>query len=155
MTSSSRLLVLALLALVMMNGCSGKLSRGQGHMYSFVSESLPADQAETLADRLAASLAEIFPPGHTSLFLTLASDQDALGAAFDQALRSRGFALAAEASDQALTVAYAADQVDEQTWYTRLAISGGPLITRAYLLADGQLTEGAAAMRAGGDHGQR
>lgn len=63
--------------------------------------------------------------------------------------------IASEPSDQALALSYTLDQVDELTWYTRLSVSGGLVITRAYTLIDGQLTEGAATRMAGGDHGQR
>ncbi|MDL2260606.1 hypothetical protein LJB99_07060 [Deltaproteobacteria bacterium OttesenSCG-928-K17] len=104
---------------------------------------------------MADSLIEYFPPGHTSVFLNMAAEPDDFGPAFDSALRSRGFVIASEPSDQALTISYTLDQVDEITWYTRLSVSGGLVITRTYALIDGQLTEGAATMWAGGDHGQK
>ena len=155
MRSISQTMILSglLLALLVSGGCAG--SRGQGLMFSFVSESFPADQAATLAERMADSLSEIFPPGHTTIFIQPTDKADGLSGAFDQALRSRGFIIAPEPSDQALAVAYALDQVDEHTWYTRIAVSGGLVITRTYDLSENQLTEGAATMRAGGDNGQR
>jgi len=146
-------LCVLLLALTVFGGCAG--NRGQGHMFSFVADKFPSDQAATLAERMADSLSEIFPPGHTALFIQPTAKPDDLGAAFEAALRSRGFVIAPEPSDQALAVAYALDQVDEQTWYTRIAVSGGLVITRTYDLTGEQLTEGAATRTAGGDHGQR
>jgi len=151
--SKSILLCGLLLALMFSGGCAG--NQGQGHMFSFVADSFPADQAATLAERMADSLSEIFPPGHTTVFIHPASGRDSLGVTFDGALRSRGFIIAPEPSEQALAVAYALDRVDEQTWYTRIAVSGGLVITRTYDLSESQLTEGAATMRAGGDNGQR
>jgi len=155
MRSLSKTMLLGglLLALMVSGGCAG--SRGQGHMFSFVADKFPADQALSLAERMADSLSEIFPPGHTALFIQPTAKPDDLGAAFEAALRSRGFVIAPEPADQALAVAYALDKVDEQTWYTRLAVSGGLVITRTYDLTGDQLTEGAATRMAGGDDGQR
>jgi len=124
-------------------------------MFSFVAESYPADQASILADQMAGSLAEIFPPGHTTVFIQPAKKTESLGAAFEEALRSRGFIIAPEPGNQALAIAYALDRLDDQTWYTRIAVSGGLVITRTYDLSGDQLTEGAATRMAGGDHGQR
>lgn len=140
-----------LLTLIIAGGCAGR----SGSMASFVTKTYPADQAVHLADRMADSLVEIFPPGHTSVFLNMATEPDDFGPAFDSALRSRGFVIVSEPSDQALTLSYTLDQVDELTWYTRLSVSGGLVITRTYVLIDGQLAEGAATRMAGGDHGQR
>jgi hypothetical protein len=106
---------------------------------------------------MADSLSDIFPPGHTTLFIEAASPdsgENALGAAFDQYLRARGFVIAPEPSEQALTVAYALDQVDEKTWYTRLSVSDGLVLARTYLLTGEKLTAGAAAMKAGGEYGE-
>ena len=153
MRSFSKVMVLCglCLALVISGGCAG--SRGQ--MFSFVNDKFPADQAATLAEGMAGSLSEIFPPGHTTIFIQPTAKADNLSVSFDQALRSRGFIIAPEPSDQALAVVYTLDQVDDHTWYTRIAVSGGLVITRAYDLSGSQLTEGAATMRAGGDNGQR
>ena len=96
MRSFSKFVILGglLLALLASGGCAG--SRGQGHMFSFVADSFPADQAATLAERMADSLSEIFPPGHTTVFIHPASGRDSLGAAFEGSLRSRGFIIAPE-----------------------------------------------------------
>ena len=155
MPSLSKTMLLGglILALMVSGGCAG--SRGQGHMFSFVADKFPADQALTLAERMADSLSEIFPPGHTTLFIQPTKKTESLGAAFEEALRSRGFVIVPEPTDQALAVAYALDQIDEQTWYTRLAMSGGLVITRTYDLSDNGLLEGAATRMAGGDDGQR
>ena len=155
MSSREKLSIICglLLALTVSGGCAGSL--GQGHMFSFVTESYPADQATDLADRMAASLSEIFPPGHTTVFIQPTKKTESLGVAFEEALRSRGFIIAPEPGGQALAVAYALDRLDEQTWYTRIVVSGGLIITRTYDLAGDQLMEGAATRMAGGDHGQR
>lgn len=151
--SSQKFLALCvlILSLAVVGGCADR----SGNMASFVTKTYPTDQASLLADRMADNLIEFFPPGHTSVFLNMAVEPDDFGPTFDSALRSRGFVIASEPSDQALTLSYTLDQVDELTWYTRLSVSGGLVITRTYVLIDGQLTEGAATMLAGGDHGQK
>lgn len=149
--TKSLTVIVLVLTLFAAGGCAAR----SGSMASFVTKNYPADQTTHLVDRLAGSLAEIFPPGHTSVFLNMAAEPDDFGPAFDSSLRSRGFVIASEPSGQALAVSYILDQIDEQTWYTRLSVSGGLVITRTYVLIDGQLSEGAATRMAGGDHGQR
>lgn len=149
-------LVLVLLA-GSVNGCAANAGRA-GHLNSFLAGGCPPAAVAQVADDLAASLAEIYPPGHTSLYLKQTGGRhDTLGPAFDQALRSRGFVLAAAPSAKSLTVAYILDRVDETTWYSRLSLSSGLTIARTYQ-QNGETLEMMAATRteaAGGAHGPR
>jgi hypothetical protein len=104
-----------------------------------VATGFSADQEATVADDLASVLAEKFPPGRTTFHLKLADTRDGLGEKLDAALRSRGLTLAMEASADAPAVAYVLDRLDESHCYVRLTVAGGPTLTRAYQIKDGNL----------------
>ena len=130
---------------VVLTACGPRASRSK----SFLAEARPAGAAAAVAEDLAQSLATAYPPGYTVLFLSqIGLPQDELGPALETALRLRGFALAPDAGGEALTVAYVLDQVDEATWYSKLSISDGLIIARAYQAAQDYL-EPAAATRTG------
>ena len=152
------MLCLALAVLIgVVSGCAANAGRAGG-LNSFLAGGCPAAAVSQVADDLAASLAEVYPPGHTSLYLKqIGGHNDTLGPAFDQALRSRGFVMATEPGSRALTVAYVLDRVDEATWYSRLSLSSGLIIARTYR-QNGEALEMMAATRtepAGGAHGPR
>ena len=109
-------------SLMLVSGCA--LNSGRpGQFNSFLAGGCPAASISLVADQLAGSLAESYPPGHTSIYLKQTGvPLDNLGPAFEQALRSRGFTLVSEPSAKALTVTYVLDRLDDSTWYTRLTV---------------------------------
>jgi hypothetical protein len=130
-----RLSLMLILALAL-GGCAhGKA----GLLNSYVASGFSAEQESLIAEDLAGLLAGKFPPGRTSFHLNIAGSRDGLGQKLDDALRSRGFTLAAEVSGNAPTVAYVLDQLDEGHCYARLTVDGGPTFTRAYQVKDGRL----------------
>jgi hypothetical protein len=84
-------------------------------------------------------LAELYPPGHTTLYLLPAKKaENDFALAFEYSLRKKGFALSGEGSASALTVAYTLDCLDEKSaWYLQLRLSDGKVIARSYS-AEGQ-----------------
>ena len=123
-------LVLLALAFSLLTGCAARTFKPSN---SFQAEGCPPAGIEVVANHLSDELAGLYPPGHTTLYLHQSADpKDTLGPAFDQALRSRGFIMAAELRGQALTLAYVLDRIDQETWYTKLTISNGLTLTRTY-----------------------
>ena len=125
-------MTLALLAAFIMGGCASGANR-LGGLESFMGAGFPEASMATVADHLAESLAEFYPPGHTSLYLKQTGHQgDTLGSVLESALRARGFTVTAEPTAKALTVAYVLDRLDSETWYTRLTVSSGLTLARTY-----------------------
>jgi hypothetical protein len=125
-----RVYLMLMLALALtLGGCAhGK----GGFLTSYVAAGFSEEQENLIANDLAEVLAGRFPPGRTSFHLNIADSKDALGQKLDNALRSRGFTLAAEASDKAPAVAYVLDQLDEGHCYARLTVDGVLTLARGY-----------------------
>jgi len=145
-----RLCVLLLIALA---GCGPRLNLSE----SFLAEDRPAGSAAVVAEDLARTLAAVYPPGHTTLFLSqTGAPHDELGPALETALRVRGFTLApaaeSAASCAALTVTYVLDRLNENIWFAKLTVSDGLIETRVYQSGDGGLEPQAAARTGGKNH---
>jgi hypothetical protein len=126
-------------------GCGPRLRLSE----SFLTEDRPAGSAYVVAEYLARTLAAIYPPGHTSIFVSQTGDpQDELGPALENALRVRGFVLLPEAVDPALTVTYVLDRFNENAWFAKMTVSDGLVETRVYHSGEGGL-EAQAAVRTG------
>lgn len=140
-------LMVMVLSFCLFTGCAARSFKPSN---SFQAEGCPPAGIEVVANHLAGELAGLYPPGHTTLYLHQSADpKDTLGLAFDQALRSRGFIMAAEPRGQALTLAYVLDRIDQETWYTKLTISNGLTLTRTYQAqGDTLLIEGGARTNA-------
>ena len=143
------LMLMLIAALATVCGCasrSGRLTTGS----SYLGDAYPANAINTVAEYLAETLTAAYPPGYTTFFLQpSASLQDELAPAIDAALRVRGFTLASEQNDQAVTVVYVLDRIDEETWYSRLSVSDGLVITRTWHLTGDDLEMEAATVRRG------
>lgn len=140
-----RLILLLTLALAV-SGCAyGKV----GLLNSYVAAGFSAEQEDAVAEDLAGLLAEKFPPGRSSIHLKVTGAHDGLGQKLENALRSRGFTLAAEPAVSAPAVAYVLDQLGEGHCYARLTVAGGPTLTRSYAINDGRLEVQALAVDAG------
>jgi hypothetical protein len=128
-------------------GCSFRSGRFlAGH--SYLGGEYPANSINTVAEHLAATLAASYPPGYTSFFLKQSgAHEDALGPALESALRSRGFTLLPEPGEQALTLAYVLDRLDETAWYSRLTVSDGLAFSRTWRVAGDDLAMEAATVR--------
>lgn len=150
-------LICLIMVVAFITGCAGGYGRA-GKLNSFLAGGCPASAVSMVADDLASRLAESYPPGHTRIHLKqTGSHSDALGTAFEQALRSRGFAISAESGPKVLTVAYVMDRIDEATWYSRLSVSTGLIISRTYV-QKGETLEMMAATKTGqpgGENGPR
>lgn len=139
-----------------LTGCA---SRGYkaGAFNSYFSEECPAHAAPLMADHLAGLLSAHYPPGHTALFLNLTgTEKDGFGPALETALRSRGFVISADKGNQAVTLAYILDRIEENNWYVRLSLTDGLGLAQTYSL-DGDNLEIMAATqtgRMGGGHVQ-
>ncbi|MDR1922631.1 MAG: hypothetical protein LBS31_12955, partial [Candidatus Adiutrix sp.] len=145
-------LMIPALAALGLNGCALSGSGRAGH--SFVASGYPAAAEAVVAEALAEELAGLFPPGHTAVYLKPAgSGSETLGQAIDQALRSRGFTVVPAPSGEALSVAYVLDRLDEETWYSRLSLSGGAVIARVYQAQGERFIPGAAARAMDGSGG--
>lgn len=147
-----------ILSLGMAGGCSSRSGRFlDGN--SYLGEEYPVNSINTVAEHLAETLAASYPPGYTTLFLQRSDgQQDELGLAIESALRSRGFTLMPEKDDQALILVYVLDRLDEETWYSRLTVSDGLVLTRTWRLAGDNLEMEAATIRSGqteNDHVQQ
>lgn len=92
-----------------------------------------------IATDAVSALTELYPPGHTTLYLVPAKDAgNGFAGAFENSLRAQGFTLAAVDSPDAIAGAYTLDALDEKTaWYLQLRLSDGKSIARAYT-ASGQ-----------------
>lgn len=138
---SLRCLILTVLALSLfiLPGCGSRVHKS-GVINSYASDECPAAAAPMMADHLAGLLAAHYPPGHTALRLNLTgADRDSFGPALETALRSRGFAIAAESGGQAMTLAYILDRLDENHWYVRLSLTDGLGLAQTYSLTGDSL----------------
>lgn len=135
-----RVLLLLCLFAVLMSGCAKP-----GMVGSFCGPLPKHSAVSAIAADAVASLSTLYPPGHTSLRLLPARDADNdFAAAFENGLRAKGFTLAAAGSDDAITVAYILDALEDanekSAWYLQLRLSdpksNGKAIARAYT-ADG------------------
>lgn len=143
---------LALAALAACQPWPGQVRMGKP--VSFVVKEYPLGAEGRLAADLTQALAEIYAPGHTVLYLQpVGREFEALGLAFDEALRARGFTLLPEPAPEAPTVTFVLDRLDEETWYTRLAVSEGWIVSRAYRWDGSGLTALEAARTRGGEDG--
>ena len=144
MMASLRLLVTVLL-FIALAGCGSRLRLSE----SFLTTDRPAGSAAVVAEDLAITLAAVYPPGHTALFLSQTGvSQDELGPALEAALRVRGFTLAPRAGGSALTVTYVLDRLNDDLWFAKLAVSDGLIESRVYQSSEGGL-EPQAATRTG------
>ena len=129
-----RLLLLCIVLLgLFVSGCAGR-----GPVGSWCGPLPEKAAVSAIAADAVHCLADLYPPGHTSLHLVPAkvADND-FAATFESGLRARGFTLAATDAD-ALSVAYTLDALDEKAaWYLQLRLSDGKAIARAYT-ASGQ-----------------
>jgi hypothetical protein len=104
---------------------------------------LPDDAAVTaIAADAVACLVDLYPPGHTVLRLLPAKEaENGFASAFESGLRAQGFTVTADASPDAVIVAYTLDALYEKdakaAWYLQLRLSGGKAVAQAYS-ADGQ-----------------
>ncbi|MCL2029883.1 MAG: hypothetical protein FWG97_05675 [Deltaproteobacteria bacterium] len=136
-----RLCALCFLAMALA-GCGPKLRLSA----SFHTEDRPAGSAHVVAEDLARTLADVYPPGHTAIFLSqTGAPHDELGPALEAALRVRGFTLAQEGEGSALTVAYVLDRFNDHAWFAKLAVSDGFTETRVYQAGEGGLEAQGAA----------
>jgi|GEM_PF-901501 hypothetical protein len=126
------LLISIILAAILTSGCASRAPFG-----SFAGP-LPGKPAvEAIADDAVSILAELYPPGHTSLAVIPAKDaENGFAVAFESGLRAKGFILAAPDSSDAFMVAYTLDMLEEKAaWYLRLRLSDGKdvrVMARAY-----------------------
>ena len=136
-----RLCALCFLAMAMA-GCGPKFHLSE----SFMTEERPAGSAYVVAEDLARTLAAVYPPGHTAIFLSqTGAPHDELGPALEAALRVRGFTLATEAGGPGLIVTYVLDRFNDKSWFVKLAVSDGFTETRVYQPSEGGLEAQAAA----------
>ena len=126
---------------------AGCASRSLKPLNSFVADDYPATAVTTLADQTTLTLAAKYPPGHTIIYLNQSDNpKDELGVALEQALRAKGFSVVPENNENALTVAYVLDRIDEELWYLRLTVSDGLSIARTYRITENTVEMGAATM---------
>lgn len=139
--------ILCLAMLAVMAGCASRSGRF-GADNSYLAEEYPAQALTTVAEHLADTISSIYPPGHTTFFLSQSlNPNDELGPAIETALRARGFTLVPEKDEQTLALVYVLDRVDEETWYSRLTISDGLALTRTWRLVGDGLEMEAATIR--------
>lgn len=124
-----------LLLICLMAGCASRGFNG-----SFVGELPPGKAVEAIASDAAAQIADIYPPGHSAVFV-LVPEKDDFTPAFENALRQSGFTVLASPAENAVAVAYVLDQLnwkksDEKVWYLQLRLSdnesGGIAFARTY-----------------------
>ena len=111
--------------------------RGGG---SFVGSLPDIDATVAIARDAAALLASEYAPGHTALHVSLPEKnaQNEFSAAFEAALRERGFLISQESSGGAITVAFTLDTLKGEdgagaAWYLHLRLSDGQTFARAYM----------------------
>jgi len=120
-------LVLAL-AVALTSGCAMRGPAG-----SFCGP-LPGEAAVTaIAGDAVSTLAGLYPPGHTTLYLLPAKGlENSFAVALEKGLRAKGFTLAPPDTN-GISVAYILDRLDEKAaWYLQLRLSDGNTIARAY-----------------------
>ena len=107
---------------------------------SFVGSLPDVDATVAIARDAAALLASEYAPGHTALHVSLPekNTQNEFSAAFEAALRERGFLISQESSGGAITVAFTLDTLKGEdgagaAWYLHLRLSDGQTFARAYM----------------------
>jgi hypothetical protein len=117
---------------MLLSGCASR-----GPLGSFCGP-LPEDAAVTaIAADAVACLAGLYPPGHTVLRLLPAKEaENGFALAFESGLRAQGFTVIADASPDAVIVAYTLDALYEKkekaAWYLQLRLSDGKAVARVY-----------------------
>jgi hypothetical protein len=114
--------------------------RVKSSISSYVSKDFPVSKSGQIAEDIVERLQSGYPPGRTSLYLTvyLSGQGDGpLAQAVEDLLRTKGFTILAEPRDEAVTVAWRIDKLDEQTWYLMVDLSSGYRFNRLYHF-DGQ-----------------
>jgi hypothetical protein len=126
-------------------------SRGKTTLVSYVSEDFPEACSQQIASDIVERLQSGYPPGQTSLYLTVylaGHGKGAIALAVEDLLRTKGFTILPEPQDDAVTVAWRIDQLDEQTWYLMVNLSSGYRFSRLYtyngttLTPQGSLSQG-------------
>ena len=124
---------ICLLLLICLLSIAGCASRSHRMSESYWPEEFPGEAVMTVAEHLADVMAANYPPGYTSFFLAQTENpKDELAPVLETALRSRGFTLAPEKNGASLTMSYVLDRADDETWYSRLAVSDGLSLTRTW-----------------------
>ena len=111
--------------------------RGGAQMKSWVSKDFPEEFAQRIASDIVERLKSGYPPGQTSLHLTVhlsAGGDGALAQTVEDLLRASGFTILPEPSDKAVTVSWRVDRLDEGVWYLTVQLSSGYRFARAYTL---------------------
>jgi hypothetical protein len=95
---------------MLLSGCASR-----GPVGSFCGP-LPDDAAVTaIAADAVACLVDLYPPGHTTLRLLPAKEaENNFASTFDSGLRAQGFTVTADASPDAVVVAYTLDALYEK-----------------------------------------
>lgn len=128
-TFADLLKVCGCLCLCLVAGCSGKGAGGS--FASFVGDLPEGGAVASIASDASAQVAELYPPGHTSIFL-LTAEEDAesgFSSAFENALRQSGFTVLQGPEENAVAVAFLLDGFVEEkkdgvkVWYLRFLVS--------------------------------
>lgn len=123
------MLLLIPMLVLLVTGCAVKRHG------AYVAEGLTPAQAQAMAEDAAIQTAAAYPPGHTALALPFYKDRapGPFGAALEQALRARGFAI----EPGGLGVAYIVDALrgEPGLWYLHMAIADGFAFARTYATA--------------------
>ncbi|NLZ18495.1 MAG: hypothetical protein GX087_12350 [Desulfobulbaceae bacterium] len=130
-----------LLLALFLSGCSGV------RIGSSFTGAVPEIAAHGISKDAAERMAELYPPGHTSLYLTHPAEGNrqsgsvAFGNSFENNLRSKGFRIAPSIGSATPQVSWTVDALgdaDPPSWYLQLKVldeSGARTISRVY---DGQ-----------------
>jgi hypothetical protein len=145
---SGRIFIFAVIFIYLtgvMAGC-GKIkevfqsSRNRSPLNSYISDEFPESQSGQIASDIVERLQSGYPPGQTSLYLTVylsGQGQGPVAQAVEDLLRTKGFTILNEPNDKAVTVAWRIDKLDDQTFYLMVNLSSGYRFTRLYSF-DGQ-----------------
>ena len=137
-----RVMGLALLLALFLTGCSGVRSG------SSFTGAVPEIAAIGISKDAAERMAKLYPPGHTSLYLTYPAEGNrqggssaAFGELFENNLRTKGFRIAPSIGSATPQVSWTVDALGDAepaNWYLRLKVldaTGARTISRVY---DGQ-----------------
>jgi len=100
-----------LVAVSLVYGCASRGSLG-----SFAGPLPDKGAVVAIANDAVSILAELYPPGHTTIRLLPAKDaENAFAVVFENGLRAKGFTLVPADSSDVLTLAYTLDSLEEKT----------------------------------------
>ncbi|MDR0549489.1 MAG: hypothetical protein LBI10_08820 [Deltaproteobacteria bacterium] len=102
---------------------------------TYIADDFPKNFNRQISEDIANRLAEGYPPGQTKLYLTVFLAREGrsdVAQAVEDILRTKGFTILQKPNEDAVTIAWRIDKIDDRTWYLCVNLSSGYRFTKLY-----------------------